>query len=977
MPLSERNTGPDPGAVLAWQILAPIAGLFGVLLLLAGFAGSEFFRPLALERDLARAQRYADFAAVTVVRGMPSATPQELVDEFRRAGLEALEFVGPEKIPSWVSPRFVPSGPFVEAWSPANSATGARQGALMLRKQADSVVFVQRALRAFAIASCVTFALLVFLAWLLFKNRVADRASAMIRELGSSTEEGGTGTDAIDRIHAAWLASQSEADNEIRSLRQLLDGHTEMFCASSKDGTIIGVNEAYCRFFGKTREQLVGTNYLDLIPPADRGEALGSVQKLTPQAPANTTEHRVILPGGEVRWVRWHDSATFKRGAEPAEIHSFGADITAEKNLADRIDALGRAFDQMQSLAETGSLTWDFAAERMEWTPETRRLLGVDHSTPASIDGLLAVIAPDDRETMRRLFQEAREQGRNFQHEFHTALPDGSLRVLQGRTEVLADPKTKLLNNLTCTLRDITALRDAEAATKRELRFREAIEQSMGVGIVVRDLEGNTLSANHAFCVMTGFGEEELKAATPPDEPYWPVDERPRIVAALQQALSGDGPTGGFALVFCRKNGSRFDALVNVSTVLDSNGKPFAILGAVTDISAIQKTRRELAAAEKELRQELNYRETIEKSTTVGLVAIGVDGRPLSANDAYCRMLGYSEEEILAWSPPYPCWPEEEHVNIQHAFDLHLRGKTPTEGFQIRLRKKDGTLFDVVITVSPIMDAEGKQTGLLSALTDVTALQSARRESTASNERLRIAQDVIEFGIWDWDPAADTLFWDRNSFAMFGHPEATDPQEVWKAVHSEEDQERLTYELKRLVAAGGKSGQDRLHARWPEGSVHEILSTYVIIRDAQGKAVRVLGVNRDVTEELEEELEFRSAQERLAAALEGGSFGTFEHVFGVGALNWNAANYEIYEIDPGITDPDELFQAWKAVVGAEYAALEQKISGLPVTKNVITYIFSITVPKTGEKRRISSSVFVERNKKGHPLRLVGISRRLD
>jgi PAS domain-containing protein len=285
MPLSARNTGPDPGAVLAWQILAPIAGLFVVLVLLAGFAGSEFFRPLALERDLARAQRYADFAAVTVVRGMPSATPQELIDEFRRAGLETLEFVGPEKIPSWVSPRLVPSGPFVEAWAPANSATGARQGALTLRRQADSLVFVQRALRAFAIGSCVTFALLVLLAWLLFKNRVTNRASAIIRELGSAPDGDGTGADAIDRIHAAWLASKSKADKENHSLRQLLDGHTEMFCASSKDGTIIEVNEAYCRFFGKTREQLVGTNYLDLIPPADRSEALGSVHKLTPQSP--------------------------------------------------------------------------------------------------------------------------------------------------------------------------------------------------------------------------------------------------------------------------------------------------------------------------------------------------------------------------------------------------------------------------------------------------------------------------------------------------------------------------------------------------------------------------------------------------------------------------------------------------------------------------------------------------------------------
>ncbi|MFM8231765.1 MAG: hypothetical protein ACKOAL_11135, partial [Chthoniobacterales bacterium] len=78
MPLSARNTGPNPAGILAWQILAPITGLFVVLLLAAGLGASFFFQRLAIERDSARAQRYADFAAVTVARGLPSATPQAL-----------------------------------------------------------------------------------------------------------------------------------------------------------------------------------------------------------------------------------------------------------------------------------------------------------------------------------------------------------------------------------------------------------------------------------------------------------------------------------------------------------------------------------------------------------------------------------------------------------------------------------------------------------------------------------------------------------------------------------------------------------------------------------------------------------------------------------------------------------------------------------------------------------------------------------
>jgi len=840
MPLSPRKTGPDPGAILAWQILAPVAGLFAVLLLAAGLGASFFFQPLAIERDLARAQRYADFAAVTVARGMPSATPQALVEEFRRAGLETLEFVGPEKVPLWESPRFVPSGPFVEVWAPVKCGDGTEPGALTLRRQADSVVFVQRALRAFALASCVSFPLLVALAWILFKKRVTDRASAMIRELGSGGGGEPGGTDAIDRIRAAWLAAKTKADTEINSSRRLLEGHSEMFCRSSRDGTILDVNEAYCRFFGKKRSELVGTNYLDLIPPADRGDALGSVQKLVPQSPENTTEHRVVLPGGEIRWVRWHDSALFDQGAESAEIISFGTDITAEMNLADRIDALGRSFDQMQSLAETGSLTWNFAADRMEWTPETRRLLGIDASAPASLGNLLAAVAPDDRETVRRFFQEAREKGRDFQHEFRAVLPDGSLRILQSRAEVLADAKTKLLNHLTCTLRDITALRDAEAATERELRFRDAIEQSLAAGIVVSDNKGKNLLVNPAFCQMTGWAEKELLGVTAP-YPYWPEEEIPAINKAFELAIAGQTPPAGFELKFCRKNGERFDVLVKVAPLLDSTEKHLGWLGAVTDISA---------------------------------------------------------------------------------------------------------------------------------------LQSARRELQATNERLRIAQEVAAFGIWDWDPVKDTLHWDRQSFALFGYPAATDPKEVWSKIHGEEEQERLTYELKRLIAGGGTTGQDRIRARWPDGTVHDILSTYVILRDEIGRGTRVVGINRDITAELEEERELHLANERLAAALEGGEFGTFEHIIGIGDINWSPANYKINGIDPSVTDPAKLFELWKQGAGSFFPELMARMNSLPVGENHLTYEFTAR-PAGHEPRRVRSSVFIERSKHGHPVRLVGITRRLD
>jgi hypothetical protein len=77
-----------------------------------------------------------------------------------------------------------------------------------------------------------------------------------------------------------------------------------------------------------------------------------------------------------------------------------------------------------------------------------------------------------------------------------------------------------------------------------------------------------------------------------------------------------------------------------------------------------------------------------------------------------------------------------------------------------------------------------------------------------------------------------------------------------------------------------------------------------------------------------------------------------------------------------VTDPAELFEAWKRVTGEFFPQLMARLSALPVDENHLSYEF-IVRPEGQEPRRVRTSVFIERNKHGHPTRLVGITRRLD
>ena len=951
-----------------WQFAAPLTGAFFLLLLGALFLAHQTYLSVARQRDLARVQRYVELSKAVFEARYAETDVETILGELRRAGLDTVQLLPLDEKPAYKSPRYGAPILSAEAWSVVHDTEKNPVGILRVARVDDSTHLALQLIRTTFSVAILIFLALLSMSWLLFRRRIAQRVVGMAERLAppASTPAAENPTDPLEALEQTIALHLSEEHAKVTRHQRLQEGHSEAACTSTTDGTLLEVNAAYCRLFGKTREELVGSNYLDLIPPADRTDAVNNLRKLSHRTPESTVEHRVVLNDGSVRWMRWRDTAVLNAAGQVKESLSFGLDITAEKNLAEHGDNLGRAFDQMQSLAQTGSLTWNLTTDRMDWTMETRRLLGLDGETP-SLERLLAIVCPGEREPLRALFHRARENGASFEHEFRVLLPGGGRRTLQSRAEVRADPQTKILNLLTCTLRDITALRDAEAATKRELRFREAVEQSLASGIVASDDEGRILSVNPAFCAMTGWTEEELIDLRAP-YPYWPEEEIVEIQKAFDTTLGDATPPEGYALRFCRKDGSRFDVLVNVAPLLDAEDRRLGWLGSVTDITALQETRRRLREANERL-------ETARDIAALGTWSWNPERGEIQWDARSFEIYGHpgATDAVAVWRSIQPA--AETARAEQNVLQAEAEGRTSGR-FLISILWPDGSEHTIESSFRRLRESGTNLTRFIGVHRDITAEITRERELRTTNERLETAQQVVEFGIWDWDPVRDKLFWDRSSFALFGRPDATDAEAVWAEVLSEEERERLTYQLQRLIATGGTSGQDLLRVIWPDGSRHEISSTYLVMRDDHGKATRVFGVNRDITRELEAENELRDANERLAAALEGGNFGTFEHIIGQGDFNYNLANYEINGIDPSITDPAELFAAWQKITGEFFPQLIAEMSALPATQTNYTYEFTAR-PANQEPRRIRVSLFIERNKQGHPVRLVGITRRLD
>jgi len=203
----------------------------------------------------------------------------------------------------------------------------------------------------------------------LIKNRKGDIIGA-VESLEDITDRKTTELDLLkmnDELHAAYeqlTASEEELrssyDDLVKSrhalqeseerYRNVVEDQTEFICRFRPDGIHNFVNDAYCRYFGMPREEIIGQRFIPKIPEEDRGLIRSHFASLTDEHPVATVEHRIILPDGSVRWHQWSDRAIFNESGALVEYQSVGRDITdwktVELDLRKKNDGLRWAYEQ-------------------------------------------------------------------------------------------------------------------------------------------------------------------------------------------------------------------------------------------------------------------------------------------------------------------------------------------------------------------------------------------------------------------------------------------------------------------------------------------------------------------------------------------------------------------------------------------------------------------------------------------------------
>lgn len=520
--------------------------------------------------------------------------------------------------------------------------------------------------------------------------------------------------------------------------RTVVEDQTEVISRFRSDGVFTFVNSVYCRFFGKPSHELLGKQWQPMAVPDDVPGIEAQLRRLSPTNPVVMIENRVYAGSGQVHWMQFVNRAFFDAEGRLEEIQSVGRDITERKRAEEAQRESERRFS---ALFETSpvpiavtrlrdSRIVDVNPAWLEATGFTRE--EVIGRTPLELN---AWVHADDRQ---RLLAMLRDQGRVLNFEFPIRHRSGvvvDVLLSAERIAVAGEP------HMLSLAQDITERKRAEELVRERDAFTQAILNSVSSHIAVVAPNGVIVAVNdpwRRFAIENGTEPGQPARNTEVGVNYLQIcrESRGESSEGAMTAHDGiravlEGALPCFTLEYpCHSPGVQRWFIMSVTPMGKSEH------GAVilhTDISK----RREVEEALRE--SEERYRSLINSSIDAVLLTVP-DGRVLAANEAACRMFGYSEAELIAMGRRGVVDGSDPRL----AAALEERARTGRFHGELVFCRKDGTKFSGEISTALFANRFGElRTSMV--IRDITLRKRTEEALRYSREQLQtLARRLVE-----------------------------------------------------------------------------------------------------------------------------------------------------------------------------------------------------------------------------------------
>jgi PAS domain S-box-containing protein len=374
-----------------------------------------------------------------------------------------------------------------------------------------------------------------------------------------------------------------------------------------------------------------------------------------------------------------------------------------------------------QRAAGIGTFDWNIQTGINTWTPELEALYGLPSGSFARTQKAWEdLIHPDDRARTLQRVAEGFDAGSPVEEEWRVIWPDGSVHWIAGRWQVFTNATGEPIRMMGVNI-DITDRKNIEEALRKsEERLRLAIKATNDA-IWDLDLKTGTISWNDTYSTLYG------RPGTADSWRFWidriHPEDRARTVDGFQAALNRGESSWSGEYRFRRADGRWAYIYDRAHIARDASGNAWRVIGAMQDLT--EQKQAEAAMRESEER----FRRVFEEGP-LGLVLVGKDYRFLKVNAALCRMVGYSEAELVQKTFAEITHPDDVRADVELAGRL-FRREIPFYHVQKRYVKKNGEIIWINLTATLILDSDGEPLHGLGMIEDVTELKRTHEEALA------------------------------------------------------------------------------------------------------------------------------------------------------------------------------------------------------------------------------------------------------
>ena len=573
-------------------------------------------------------------------------------------------------------------------------------------------------------------------------------------------------------------------------------------------------------------------------------------------APGYEQEFRVLRKG-QVSWIKESVSIT-PTGSGHFWVVGVAVDATESKRVRAARDEIVARLHKLGGLVPgviyqfrlrpDGSSCFPYASEGIR---QVYRVSPEEVREDAS--KVFAVLHPEDVAAVTESIHLSARSLQLWQHEYRVRHADGTVCWLLGNSVPEREADGSVLWH--GFINDITQRKHAEKALRESEDQLRSFAQLAPVGICRTDSKGRALYVNERWCEITGRNAAETLGTN------WGMTLHPgdrRKVFDAWAALTHGAEESALEYRFRHPRGRVIWVAGAAISLRDEYGVITGFLGTVTDISLAKMAKAAMEESEERFRQAFEF-------AGIGMAIIGLDGRWVRVNRAICDIVGYSADELMRKTFQDITHPADLNADLHHVKEL-LDGVVKSYQMEKRYFHREGHVVWIRLTASLVRDAGGTPAHFVSQIEDVTLQKKLAQELRESEERVRLAASVAGVGVWDWDLQTNQVAWDAQMFALYGLPVSGDGKvdyAIWADTLGPEELARQEEIVRNTLERREASEREFRIRRYSDKAERTIQASEMVVKNETGEPLRMVGVNRDVTELRQNEAILRSSEERL------------------------------------------------------------------------------------------------------------------